>query len=183
MEEDEAMRNPKWKDRYNGKHIVMWDNTNLVMLFKPASVEVQSLTYSSYYNGNVGKGGIFIQLCGWMGTHELWMGGVSDTEYLQSSGILEQQQQFVKGGVPFVNVLDKGYRVTEAAISAGGQLVLHPAFATSDRKFNAQEIVSSAAIAADRSGNERAVKRCKMSGYLKRGLHERQDINVFADVW
>jgi hypothetical protein len=43
--------------------------------------------------------------------------------------------------------------------------------------------VSSAAIAADRSGNERAVKRCKMSGYLKRGLHERQDINVFADVW
>ena len=58
-----------------------------------------------------------------------------------------------------------------AAISAGGQLVLQPAFATSDRKFNTQEIVSSAAIAADCSGNERAMKRCKMSGYLKRGLH------------
>jgi hypothetical protein len=65
-----------------------------------------------------------------------------------------------------------------AAISAGGQLILQPAFATSDRKFNTQEIVSSAAIAADCSGNERAIKRCKMSGYLKRGLHEHQDINV-----
>ena len=48
-----------------------------------------------------------------MGTHELWMGGVSDTECLQSSGILEQQQQFAEGAEPFVNVLDKGYCVTE----------------------------------------------------------------------
>ena len=111
------------------------------------------------------------------------MGGVSDTEYFQSSGILEQQEQFAEGGEPFVNVLDKGYRVTEAAISAGGQLILQPAFASSDRKFNTQEIVSSAAIAADRSGNERAVKRCKFSGYLKRGLHQNQGINEFADIW
>jgi hypothetical protein len=32
------------------------------------------------------------------------MGGFSDTEYLQSSGILELQQQFAEGGEPFVNV-------------------------------------------------------------------------------
>jgi hypothetical protein len=60
-----------------------------------------------------------------MGTHEIWMGGVSDTEYLQSSGILEQQQQLSEGEEPLVNVLDKGYCMTEAAISARGQLVLH----------------------------------------------------------
>ena len=37
---------------------------------------------------NCAKGGVFLQLCGWMGVHELWFGGVSDTEYLNKSGIL-----------------------------------------------------------------------------------------------
>ena len=45
----------------------MWDDTNVNLQFKPSSVEAQRITYSVYYGGNVCKGGIFLQLCGWLG--------------------------------------------------------------------------------------------------------------------
>jgi hypothetical protein len=54
--------------------------------------EAQRNTYSLYYGGNVGKGGVYIQPCGWMGTHDLWMGSVSDTEYMLKSKAFEIQQ-------------------------------------------------------------------------------------------
>mmetsp|Transcript_12290 Transcript_12290/g.35170 ORF Transcript_12290/g.35170 Transcript_12290/m.35170 type:complete len:1472 (+) Transcript_12290:520-4935(+) len=183
MEEDAALRDPKWNARYSDQFVIMWDNTNLNMSFKPSDAEVQSNTFSCYYNGNVGKGGVHLQPCGWLGSHELWMGAVSDTEYFQRSGILEQQVEFVGDGTPVTNVLDRGYRSVRAAMKAGKQRVLQPPFAPSDRKFNTHEIISMAAIASDRSGNERAVKICKSSGHLKRGLDPAQDIDDFADTW
>jgi hypothetical protein len=39
----------------------------------------------------------------------------------------------------FTNVLDKGYRCVLAAWRAGGQLLLQPFFAKSDRKFSSNE--------------------------------------------
>jgi hypothetical protein len=45
---------------------------------------MQSLT-SAYHAGNVAKGGIFLQLCGWLGTHELNPGAMIDLEYLNET--------------------------------------------------------------------------------------------------
>jgi hypothetical protein len=82
FDEDISHRKQKWDDFYYGKRLVMWDNTNINMCFKPTVFETQRITYSQYYGGNVAKGGVFIQPCGWIGTHELWTGGISDSEYM-----------------------------------------------------------------------------------------------------
>jgi hypothetical protein len=87
QEECLKYRNRMW-DEYNGTEarIIMWDNTNINM-FKPSSSHSQRCTYSLYYSGNVGKGSVFIQPCGWMGSHEVCMGAVSDTDYFNRSGM------------------------------------------------------------------------------------------------
>jgi hypothetical protein len=148
---------------------------------KPNDALTNRLTHSLYYGGNVGKGGVFIQLCGWLGTHELWCGAVSDTFYLSNSGILEEQERFVKqdatSQIPFTNVTDKGYRCTMAAWRRG-QFLLQPIFARADVRFNTQEVIISAAIATDRSGNERAVNVCKRSNLIKRGLQHSQKLRA-----
>ena len=64
----------------------MCDNTN-VHLKKSSDAGNQRNTYSLYYADNVGKGCVWIQPCGWMGTHDLWEGNVSDSEYMQMSGM------------------------------------------------------------------------------------------------
>ena len=53
----------------------------------------------------------------------------------------------------------------------------------SDGKFTTGEVLCSASIAADRSGNERAVRVTKMSAYVKRGTTAQNDIELVADVW
>jgi hypothetical protein len=60
---------------------------------------------------------------------------------------------------------------------------LQPTFAKSDTKFTGKETLSSAAIAADRAGNERAVRICKKSGMVKEGFREHSDFAVISDVW
>ena len=124
-----------------------------------------------------------------MGVHELWSGGVSDINYLNKSGILEYQQYFTQSDladgqlVTFTNVLDKGYRSTVAAWRSGSQLILQPDFASSDRKFRTLEVISSAAIATDCSGNERAVRLSKQSKRLKHGATGHTDYDRLADTW
>eukprot|EP00957_Ditylum_brightwellii_P026153 1978039-Ditylum_brightwellii.AAC.1 len=61
------MRRGKWNAKYNENCFVMWDDTNL--------------TFSSYYNENSTKGGAFLQLSGWLGVEELWVGSMSDMYY------------------------------------------------------------------------------------------------------
>ena len=46
---------------------------------------------------------------------------------------------------------------------------LQPNFAKSDQRFNRKELLPSAALATDRSGNERAVRLSKQSGYINSG--------------
>ena len=188
IQEDEKLRNDRWNKYYSNQRVVMWDNTN-IKLHKPSNAEAQRNTFSSYYNDNVGKGAVFIQLCGWMGTYELWMGGVSDSEYMIRSGILKQQQLFVKDydpdnkDIPFLNILDRGYRIISAAWRTGGQFVLQPAFAKSDKKFNTLEVIRSASVASDRGGNERAVRIAKMCGSLKNGLQGNGSPERLCDLW
>ena len=55
-------------------------------------------------------------------------------------------------------------------------MILQPSFASSDRKFCRKEILSSAVVASDWSGKERAVRLTKISGYIKRRMDENQSI-------
>ena len=186
-DEDVSLRPEKWRDRCKDKRVIMWDNTNVDFMGKPTDADLQRLTYSLYYGGNVAKGGVFLQLCGWLGGWELWLGAVSDSDYLEKSGLMQFQESFQKtdptSKLSFTNILDKGYRCILAAWRAGGQLLLQPFFARSDRKFSSREALLSGAVASDRSGNERAVKRLKLSNFVARGIHQTQDLDRFADSW
>ena len=134
LEEDELLRDKKWDCLQKGKRYVFWDSTNVNFRFKPTSAYEQRITYNSYYSGNCAKGGVFNQPCGWLGTHHLWSGGMSDTMYQEITGILQQQEQFAKSDlidgkyVAFVMILDKGYRITIAAWEHGQQTCIQPIF-------------------------------------------------------
>ena len=183
IDEDEKLRDPDWNEKYNGKRVVFWDNTG-IDLHKPTDALLQRLTYSPYYAGNVAKGGIYLQLCGWLGVHELYPGAMSDSDYLNKTDILQRQLRFQMGdgGTKFLNILDRGYRSTRAAW-ASGQLILQPTFAKSDKQFSTIDLIRSTSVAADRSGNERAVRVTKMSAYVKRGTQTHKNIEQLSDVW
>lgn len=144
---------------------------------------------ASYYSCNCFKGGIGLQLGGWIHTHDLWTGCVRDTAYQGESDIFEIQKAFceldrVNGNVvPFTNVFDKGYRNRLQAWLVGNQLTLQPVFAKSDEKFRRNDTLSSAVIAADRSSNERAVRLSKMSTYISRGLDNHQSMERMHFAW
>lgn len=186
QEEDEALRDSRWDARYKNRRPVFWDNTNVDMSFKPTDASLNRRIYSSYYGGNVAKGGVFLQLCGWLGAFSLWDGAVSDTKYLSDSGILELQKQFAEedetSDMPFTNIVDKGYRCVLAAWRKG-QYLMQPKFAKSDEQFTTEDILTSAAIATDRAGNERAVNICKQSGVIQRGLRRNGSPKDLDDTW
>jgi hypothetical protein len=182
--EDETLRDSKWNEKY-GTDVrpVFWDNTG-IKLHKCTDPYLQRITFSAYYAGNVAKGGIFVQICGWLGVHELYPGAMTDSKYLNETGILEMQEAFAKadGGVPFTIILDRGYRSTRAAWRQG-QFVLQPTFAKSDEKFSTRDVLRAASVAADRSGNERAVRVSKMSAYVKRGTELHKNFVRLSDAW
>ena len=114
----------KWKERYSGRRIIQWDNTDIKM-HKPGSADMQRSTYSSYYSSNCTKGAVRLQLYGWMGTKCLFLGAISVTEYMLKIGIFNEQNECVdndisdNGVVPSCNELDKSYRCLEAAYRSG----------------------------------------------------------------
>ena len=71
LEEDEVLRNDKWNEQYIGRRIVFWDGTDIRMS-KSSNHDLQRLTYSRYYDGNVAKGHVSLQLCRWGCVEELW---------------------------------------------------------------------------------------------------------------
>ena len=116
---------------------------------------------------NCAKGGVFMQLCGWLGVADLWVGATSDSHYQEHSGIFERQEAFAASDLvnseisPFSIIFNKGYHCVLSAFQAGGQECIQPIFARSDQRFNDRETVISSLIASDRSGNERGVKLAK----------------------
>ena len=96
------------ENKYVRKNVVFHDNTGLSIM-KPADSLCQHITYSSYYGGNVAKGGVFVQLCGWIGTYDLFPGAISDTEYFDKAGIFDAQKLFQEsdGGDAFINIVCK----------------------------------------------------------------------------
>ena len=151
------------------------------------------ITYSVYYAMNCFKGGVFVQLCGWLGTAPLWPGAVSDTDYNKRAGYLQEQEVYAKddlvmvNGVPgyraFLNIYDKGYQAKLVAHRQGEQLVLQPDFAESDRRFNRSQTLRSASVASDRGGNERAVNVAKRSWFLKRGFLKNSSAKRMNNAW
>ena len=64
-EEDLALcDNTKWL-RYNGTRPIFWDMSN-VSAVQFSNSDLQRATYSDYYGENCWKGGVGIQLCGWL---------------------------------------------------------------------------------------------------------------------
>ena len=187
--EDHQLMKEKWKKKYEGVRIVMWDDTNVNFAFQPGGADEQRLTYSMYYAGNCAKGGVFLQLCGWTGVENLWVWATSDSHYQEHTNIFGKQQHFATGDrvdgeiIPFTNIFDKGYRVNLPAWRAGRQQVIQPIFAKSDRKFTGRETIHSASVATVRSGNERGVHRCKLAGFIKRGVHQRTNPHLMDKVW
>jgi hypothetical protein len=86
------------------------------------------------------------------------------------------------GGLPFTNILDRGYRSTRVAWRQG-QFVAQPTFAKSDNKFSTRDVLRAASsVAADRSGNERAVRVSKMFAYVKRGTAQHKNMVRLCDA-
>ena len=77
----------------------MWDNTNIPM-YQYSDAGLQRTTWSSYYNMNCAKGGLGMQLCGWMVTASLWTGSVDDLEQQSKSNIFQEQKEFTKNDTP-----------------------------------------------------------------------------------
>ena len=187
--EDFTLMKSKWKDKFEGRRIVMWDDTNVNFAYMPSGADEQRLTYSVYYSGNCAKGGVFLQLCGWLGVEDLWVGATSDSHYQDKTNIFKKQESFanddlVEGIVKaFWNMLDKGYRVNVPAWRAGKQMVIQPTFANSDRKFYGRETIHTADVATSRSGNECGVNRTKLSGYIKRGIRQGASPTTMNNTW
>ena len=188
FDEDYTLRdNEKWS-KYKNARPIFWDMTNIsAVRFNDASL--QRSTYSEYYNENCWKGGVSVQLCGWVTNEDLWGGGVSDSDYNNNSGYLQAQQAYqetdlVNGKVvKFMNGLDRGYRAKYAAWQTGEQLAIQPPSARSDRRFPGCQTIFAGAVAHDRSGNERAVNLCKRSGLMKRGYKQGMSARRFNNAW
>jgi len=192
FEEDKALQKDKWASRYDGMRPVMWDMTG-ISAYAFSNADWQRLTYSSYYNENCFKAGVFCQPCGWMGTTNCWTGGVSDSDYNRRAGYLKMQQKFQEKDlviidgerrvIRFLNIYDKGYRAKMAAWENGKQLVLQPDFKDSDKRFNRDQTISSASVASDRGGNERVVNVSKRAGLISKGFLPNSDPIRFNRVW
>ena len=121
-------------------------------------------------------------------TWDLWTGHVTDSNYHNSSGYLEEQRMFqmsdlVHGElIKFMNMLDKGYRA-RAANEAHNQLTAQPVFAKSDQRFRGRDTLYSASVASDRGGNGRTSNVSKRCGIIARGFQPGTNPSMFNDVW
>ena len=113
---------------------------------------------------------------------------MSDSQMVADSGILKCQKEFSEADAssdePFTNVFDKGFKnVVDASME--GQKCLAPSFSKGKtQQFTRVETLHTACVAVIRSGNERAVKRAKLSWMLKRGMVEQTyDVDMFCDLW
>ena len=186
--EDKALRDSAKWNKYDNDRIILWDMTNVTMP-QSSDAGVQRTTYSQYYSENCLKAGVGIQLCGWLLVWDLWGGGITDDQYNNKSGYLQEQETFAKTDLvdgkvmPFTNVKDRGYRTSFAAWKHGEQKVLQPPFAKSDKRFNGRQTIYAGSIARDRSGNERGVNVSKRSGMFQRGFQKTMSQKRFNYAW
>ena len=153
-EEDDTFKNrDKWR-HYGKKQVIMWDTTNIES-FHFSNATAQRIMYSKYYRSDCCKGGAGVQLCGWIVTEDLWVGGVSNSDYNQYLGYLRDQRLFqevdlVSGEVVvFLNIFDRGYKAKYAGHVEGQQETLQPPTSKSNERFTERTTVYAATIAHD----------------------------------
>jgi hypothetical protein len=186
FEEDKQLRDPEKWARYDKYRVIQWDMTN-VPAPKFSNASLHRATYSQYYGMNCAKGGVGVQLCGWVTAERAWTGAVEDGTYHSKAGYAEAQKEFQEADlvdgkvIKFHNILDRGYRGNATAFRQD-QLCLQPPSARSDRRFTGKQTIYAGAVARDRSGNERGVKVMKRSGLYKRGFKENMSSKRFCDA-
>ena len=164
----------------------MHDATNLPYQ-APSNADLQRAMWNDNYGMPCAKGGVSNQLCGWIRAIPLFTGKIGDSQMINESKIMEQQKTFSENDdsseKSFANVFDKGFRNThEAAMQ--GQTTVQPKVSKGDVQFTRDDVLHSACVAFSRSGNERAVQRCKMSWFIKRGCaYSVWDTNLVCDIW
>ena len=83
-----------------------------------------------------------------------------------------------------MNILDRGYiGASGDAFKHDKQIVVQPHYSNSQRHFTTAEVLLSAAVAADRGANERAVRYLKACGFVKKGLRKNESPEILSDVW
>ena len=187
--EDAKYRNEKWNLHFNpetGKRVVMHDTTN-IPLPDPSSGDLNRALHNVYYNMCCAKAGVACLLCGWIFGLPLVTGHSDDDRQIADTMILELQKAFAENDPSsietFLNIFDKGYHMI-LETQKHGQLCCQPDEAKSDEQFGRDKVLRTGCVAVVRSGNERAVNRCKMSWFLKRGCVEQLwDIDLLCDVW
>ena len=187
-EEDAKLRNPKWNDHFDAKdgpRVVMHDTTD-IELPKPSAGDLNRATHNRCCNGTCAKGGIAVQLCNWTYGLPLVTGHCDDDQQIKFTKILELQKFFAENDPTlleaFLNVFDKGrHKILDA--KQLGQLCLQPD--VNDGMLSSGcSVLRTGCVAVVRSGNERGVKRGKLSWVVKDGMkHRLMPVDLLCDVW
>lgn len=175
----------RWKKKYPNQRIHLWDTTDVRLAGKPSTGGIQSATHNSYYNGNVLHAAVGCTPFGWLMTVQLYPGALLDTDYLEVSGILSDQQQLAlrDGGPPVGNMLDKGFkRAEDARQRYGNQYFIQPSFRRR-ATFTPVEVLRTTKVASERNISERAVLRPCSFGFVQKGIRNNVSPPFVDAVW
>jgi hypothetical protein len=190
---DTEFRNRSWDQHFDpqaGHRIFLHDSTNISMS-RPSAAELQRVLYNQYYGECCAKAGVACQLCSYIYGLPLMTGHSDDDSTINETRILELQKIFADNDTSsrpgarreILNIFDKGYHLILEALLCGGQLCCQPDYDDGDQ-FKGYQTLRSGCVAVVRSGNERAVNRCKMSFFLKRGTKDHLwDTDLLCSVW
>ena len=143
--------------------------TNIEMT-APSSGDMNCALHNVYYKMCCAKAGIATQLCNWIFGLPLVTGHCNSDQQIRFTKILQAQNLFAENDLTsleaFLNVFDKGYHMLLEAKKHGQVCMqLDKVNALSSGK----SVLCTACVAVTRSGNERAVKRSKISWFIKNG--------------
>ena len=131
---------------------------------KPASLKVQSQTYSDYKSSNTLKGLVAVDPRGSvLYTSMLYSGSVSDKELFEQGGLKEQLKQLLEVGYLKLGdglMADKGFKIEESVEEIGLTLNIPP-FASSGTQMSENDVLFTRKIAKHRVHVERAIRRIK----------------------
>ena len=173
--EDTEFRSESWDENFEGVRVVLHDTTNVSMK-APSNGDMQKALHSQYYKETCAKGGVAAQPCNWMFGLPLVTGHSTDDQQIDQTKILKLQKAFqdkdlVEGIVKeFLNIFDKGYHQLLQA-KENGQRTLVPDSGVLVAECH-ENLFRAASVAVTRSGNERAVRRAKISDFVKKGGKE-----------
>ena len=87
------MKEKKWNDDFQNRRVIMNEKKN-VTIASPINTDQQLSLLSEYYAECYAKGGVSVQLGGWIFTLHCFMGGIDDIKYIIQSKLLKQQELF-----------------------------------------------------------------------------------------